>query len=92
MKTSVTHRKHTYGPPRPVMGIALLYVDYVRTSQETQLWVAILYVDDIRTSQETNLRASTDSYRYSFSFLYVHYIRTSEETHLWVLLRISFAF
>jgi hypothetical protein len=31
--------KHTYGPPRPVMGIALLLcVNYVRTSQETSMY------------------------------------------------------
>jgi hypothetical protein len=32
-------RKHTYGPPRPVTGIALLflYVDHVCTSQETPM-------------------------------------------------------
>jgi hypothetical protein len=34
----VPHRKHAYGPPRPVTGIDLFpYVDDVCTSQETHL-------------------------------------------------------
>jgi hypothetical protein len=48
------------GSPRPVTGMALLYVD-VRTSQETRVWVSavcfgdsftFLYVDD-RAPQDT---------------------------------------
>jgi hypothetical protein len=59
----IPHRKHTYGPPQPVMKIVLLfYVVDDRTSQELHLWASttcywdgftILYVDDIRNSQET---------------------------------------
>jgi hypothetical protein len=62
----VPHRKHTYGAARPVTGIALrVFLDCVRTSQETYLWTSTacygdsftcLYVDDVRTSQETHLR------------------------------------
>jgi hypothetical protein len=39
----VRHRKRTYEPPRPVTGRALvfLYVDDVRTSQETYLWASM---------------------------------------------------
>jgi hypothetical protein len=58
----VPHRQHTYGPPRPVMWIALrfLYIHDVRTSQETQASMTccgdrftFVYVDDVRNSQET---------------------------------------
>jgi hypothetical protein len=53
-----------YRPPQPVTGIALnfLYVNYVRTSQETPIRAStacygdsftVLYVNDVRTSQET---------------------------------------
>jgi hypothetical protein len=52
----------------------LLYVDDVRTSQETQASTVcygenftLLYVDDVRTSQET--QASTVCYGESFTFL-----------------------
>jgi hypothetical protein len=34
----VPGRKYAYGPPRPVTGLSLFFVD-VRTSQETYLWV-----------------------------------------------------
>jgi hypothetical protein len=46
----VPHKKHTYGPPRPIMGILLLflYVDDVRASQEAygppQLVAGILFI------------------------------------------------
>jgi hypothetical protein len=74
--TFVPHRKHTYWPPRPVTAIALLYVDDVRTSQETHLLAStayysdsstLLYVDDVRTSQETHLLASRAYYGDSFT-------------------------
>jgi hypothetical protein len=70
-----------YKPPRPVIGIALaffIYVDDIRTSQETHLWASrtcyrnsftFLYVNDVRTSQETHLWASKICYRNSFTFL-----------------------
>jgi hypothetical protein len=63
----VPHTKHTYGPPRPVTGMAL-YVHDVCTLQEIYLWAStvcygdsftFLYVNDIRTSQETHLWACT---------------------------------
>jgi hypothetical protein len=43
----VPHRKHPYGPPPPVTGIALLsFVDGVRTSRETHIWASTTsYVD-----------------------------------------------
>jgi hypothetical protein len=85
---STPHRKHTYGPPRPATGkILLLYIVYIRTSQETNLWAFLasygdsftfLYVDDVRTSQET--QASNECYEDSFTFLYVNDVRTSQET------------
>jgi hypothetical protein len=51
-----------------------LYIDYVRTSQETHLWASktcygdiyFLY-DDVRTSQKTHLWASTASYGHGFT-------------------------
>jgi hypothetical protein len=89
----VPHRKHTYGPPRPITGIALFfYVDDVRTSQEAHLWtstacygdsVIILYVDNVLTSQEAHLWTSTACYGDSFILLYVDDVRTSQEAHLW---------
>jgi hypothetical protein len=57
----VLHTKHAYRLPRPLTGISLLYVDAVRTPQETRLGAStgcggdsfeFLYVDDVRTSQE----------------------------------------
>jgi hypothetical protein len=63
----VPHMKHAYWSPRPVTGIALLY----------------LFVDEIRTSQEAHLWASTACYGESFTFLYVDVIRTPKEAHLW---------
>jgi hypothetical protein len=55
----VPHREHTYGLPRPVTGIAsILYIDDVRTSQDTNQWAStasyenifrfFYYVDDVR--------------------------------------------
>jgi uncharacterized protein YcgI (DUF1989 family) len=67
-----------------------LFVDDVRTSQETHLWAftacygnsfTSLYMDDIRTSKETHLWASMDSYRESSTLLYVDDVRTSLKTH-----------
>jgi hypothetical protein len=56
-------------------GFTLLYVDYIRTSQETRASTAcywdsftFLYVDDVRTSQKT--RAVTEV-ALSFTF-YLH--------------------
>jgi hypothetical protein len=74
-----------YRPPWPVTRTALfLYVDDVRTSQETRASTAcygdnftFLYVD-VRTSQKT--RASTACYGDNFTFLYVDDVRTSQET------------
>jgi hypothetical protein len=73
----VPHRKHTYGSRRADKGRALLLcVDYVRTSQGTQLWApaacygdsfTFLYVD-VRTSQETHQWASSVCYGDSFIF------------------------
>jgi hypothetical protein len=89
----VNCRKHPYGPPSPVTGIALfLYVDDVRTSQETHLWAStplrgdnltFLYVYDIHASQEAHLWASTPRYGDRFTFSYVDSVHSSEETHLW---------
>jgi hypothetical protein len=53
----------------------LLYVDDVRTSQETNLWTitgcygdsfTLTYADYVRTSQETHLSVSTVCYGYNF--------------------------
>jgi hypothetical protein len=65
-------RKHSYGPPRPVTGIAyFLFVDDVRTSQETPLWAStacygdsftFLYVAGVRILQETHIWASAACY------------------------------
>jgi hypothetical protein len=52
----VPHRKHIYRPPRPVTGMALLF----------------LYVDGARTSQETHVRAATTCYGDRFTVLYVY--------------------
>jgi hypothetical protein len=58
-------------PPLSVTGIALrfLYIDDVRTSQETHVSTAcygdsftFAYADDVCTLQETHLRASTAYY------------------------------
>jgi hypothetical protein len=69
-----------------------LYLNDVRTSQETRPWgstgcyrdnLTFLYVYDIHTSQGTHLWAFTACYRDSLTFLYVYDIRTSQKTHLW---------
>jgi hypothetical protein len=58
----VRYGKYTYGTPRPVKGIVLVFD--VRTSQKTHLQASMtcygdsftsLYIDDIRTSQETHM-------------------------------------
>jgi hypothetical protein len=68
-----------------------LYLDDVRTSQETHIWTpTACYVDRfifyiyiyVRTSQETYLRNSTACYRDSFTFLYVDHVRASQKTHV----------
>jgi hypothetical protein len=55
----------------------LLYIDDVRTSQETYLWAStdgygnsfmLLYIDDVRISQEAYLWASTACYGDRFTF------------------------
>jgi hypothetical protein len=43
------HRKHSYGSPLPVAGIALFYVDYVRTSQKKHLWASTVCYGDTLT-------------------------------------------
>jgi hypothetical protein len=64
-----------------------VYVDDVRTSEETHLrastacyWYnfTFLDVDDVCTSQETQLRASTTCYWDNFTFLDVDDVRTSQ--------------
>jgi hypothetical protein len=68
-----------------------LYVDDVRTSQETHLWASkaccwdsftFLYVDDVRTSPERHLWACTSRYGDRFYSLYIDYVRTSQFTHI----------
>jgi hypothetical protein len=59
----VPHRKHPYASTACYGdSFTFLYVDDVRTSQETQAFIAyfgdsftFLYVDDVRTSQETSI-------------------------------------
>jgi hypothetical protein len=63
-------------PPRPVTRwIYFLYVDDIRTSQETCLYsstasyregFSFLYVNDVHTSKETLLCDSTASYGHTF--------------------------
>jgi hypothetical protein len=62
----IPHKKYTYFPPRPVSGIALLFI----------------YIYDIPTSQEAHVWASTACYRYIFTFLHVNDARTSQQTPL----------
>jgi hypothetical protein len=62
----VPRRKHTYGPPQPVTGRALL----------------IIYVNDVPASQEAHLRASTACYEESFAYIYVNDVPASQEAHL----------
>jgi hypothetical protein len=79
----VTHSKHTCRSPRPVNddSSTLLYVDDVRTSQESYLSAstayyrksfALLYVDDVRTSQETQNYTACygDSFNLDSAFKY----------------------
>jgi hypothetical protein len=60
----VSHWKHTYRPPRPVKGIALLFYTEKFVPQSKHIFglpgpvtgIALLfyiYVDDVRTSQQT---------------------------------------
>jgi hypothetical protein len=72
----VPHRDHTYGLSQLVARITPLYVDDVRTSQETYLLTSTasykdsftyLYVDGVRISQESHLWASTVCYRDNFT-------------------------
>jgi hypothetical protein len=75
----VPHSKHLWAST-PCYGdsFTLLYVDDVRTSQETRIWAStpyygdsftLLYVDDVRTSQETRQWARTASYGDNFTSL-----------------------
>jgi hypothetical protein len=79
----VPHRKHLwastdcYGD-----SFTFLYIDDVRTSQETHLWpstayrgIALLFFVYI-----AHLLAFTAHYVDNFSFLYLDYVRTSHET------------
>jgi hypothetical protein len=88
----ISDRKLTYGPTRPITGIALIFIcrwcSCLRG--DTLLWastacyrdrVTFLYVDGVRTWQETHLRAFSASYRYSL-FLYIDDVRTWQETRL----------
>jgi hypothetical protein len=74
------HRKRTYGPSRPVTGIALLFYmwmifvphrkhAYGPLQPVTGGNFTFLYVDDVRTSQEMYLWASTACYGDSFTFI-----------------------
>jgi hypothetical protein len=73
------HRKHPWTLTACYEDIlTFLYVDDVRTSQETHLRdstacdgdiVAILYVDNTRTSQETHLWALTACYEDIITFI-----------------------
>jgi hypothetical protein len=70
---------------------AFLYVDHVRTSQETHLWaprsvteIALpSYMYMMLVPHKKHLWASTACYGDSFTFLYVDHVRTSHETHKW---------
>jgi hypothetical protein len=72
----VPHSKHMILHSLLRGQIYCLYVDDIRTSQETHLRAstacygdrfAFLYVDDVRTSVEAQLRASTAYYGNSFT-------------------------
>jgi hypothetical protein len=72
--------------------ITFLYVDDIRTSQETHLRAStaccgdsftFLYVDDVRISQEPHLWASKACYGDSFTFVYKDAVRISQETQVW---------
>jgi hypothetical protein len=62
----VPHRAHTYGPPRPITGIALFFI----------------YVDNVGTSQDTQVRLPTAYYWDSFTILYADDVITSEKTFM----------
>jgi hypothetical protein len=67
-----------------------LYIDDIRTSQETCTGIhgllrdsfTLLHVHDVCTSQETHVWASTACYGDSFIFLCADDVRTSPETRL----------
>jgi hypothetical protein len=74
----------------------ILYVDDVRTSQETHLWSStcyyrdsfnLLYVDDVSTSQETHVRSTTACYGVGLVFTYQFFSRVFN--HLRMFVRIS---
>jgi hypothetical protein len=75
----VPHRKHTYGPPRPVTELASPFIcrwcSYLTGSIHTLLHgllqssLHFLYVENIRTSQEAYIRASTACYGASFTVM-----------------------
>jgi hypothetical protein len=81
---------NTYGPPRPIMAIALLfYIMFLPHRKHTYgpPWpvtgiALLLYVlvDDVHTSKETHLWSYTGCYRHSFTFLYVDNVTTSQQT------------
>jgi hypothetical protein len=88
----VPHRKHLWPSTVCYGDFFILYVDDVRSSQETHLWASTasygdnytcLYVDDVLSSQETHVWASTACYGDSFTCLYVGDVRSSQETNLW---------
>jgi hypothetical protein len=74
----VPNRNHTYGPPRPVTGIALLYICrscwYFTgiTPMDLQgllrVYLQFLYVDYVHTSQKSHFWASTACYWDNFGF------------------------
>jgi hypothetical protein len=89
----VPHRKHLwtstacYGD-----SFTYVYVDDVRTSQETHLCTSTACYGDsftyvyvnVRTSQETHLWTSTACYRDSFTYVYVDDVHTSQETPVYL--------
>jgi hypothetical protein len=81
----VCNISQTYRLPRPVAGIALLFIcrwcsclarNITCRPPRPSPGVAFLYVDYVRTSQETRLWASTTCYGYSFT-CYVHEVIVS---------------
>jgi hypothetical protein len=80
----VPHRKHTCGPPRPVIGITFFPLlkswviqNFITINRDN---FTFLYVDDVLTSQGTHLWTSTACYMENFTFLYVDDVRTSQDT------------
>jgi hypothetical protein len=68
-----------------------LYVDDVRTSEETHLLAStacyrssftFLNIDDVRTTQKTSV-GFHGLLRLELYFLYIDDVRISQETHLW---------